>query len=139
MTPLPTLSVALVTRNRPDSLRRTLTSLRGQGTQPFEVVISDDSDDGRAVETEALAREFGNRYVRGPRGGLYSNGNHAAAACTGTHIRTMDDDHEFPAGHVGQCLDAVARDPTSVWVIGEYFPGQVPNGPPPCPGQLTPR
>ncbi|MFM6022178.1 MAG: glycosyltransferase family 2 protein, partial [Dolichospermum sp.] len=38
------LSIALVTRNRPESLERCLKSLRSQNVQPFEVVISDDSD-----------------------------------------------------------------------------------------------
>lgn len=133
------IGVALVTRNRPESLRRTLVSLRAQTAQPAEVVISDDSDDAIAPVIEALAKEFDCRYTRGPRRGLYANRNHAASVCTGTHLRTMDDDHEFPQGHIEECLKAISQDPDSVWIIGEYYPGQTPNGPPPCPGQLTPR
>lgn len=135
------LSVALVTRNRPDSLARTLRSLRAQGAQPAEVIISDDSDDLAAREVVDLAAEFDCRYVRGPGRGLYANRNSAALACTGTHIRTMDDDHEFPAGHLEACLSAIAEDPDSVWIIGEAYPDQPLSSQLPvvCPGQLHPR
>jgi glycosyltransferase involved in cell wall biosynthesis len=133
-------SVALVTRNRPGSLERTLRSLRAQDTQPWEVILSDDSSDAPAKQAAGLADAFGCRYVRGPQRGLYANRNHAAGFCTGTHIRTMDDDHEFPPRHFAQCLAAVAEDRDSIWIIGEYYPDTKDrSAPPPCPGQLHPR
>lgn len=113
------LSVALVTRNRPDSLRRCLESLRAQETQPFEVVVSDDSDDAFAGAVREVAERQGCRYVSGPRRGLYANRNFVALQCAGTHIRTMDDDHTFPPGHFAQCLSAVRSDPRAVWTTGE--------------------
>lgn len=113
------LSVALVTRNRPDSLRRCLESLRAQEAQPFEIVVSDDSDDGFARTTREVTEHFGCRYLAGPKRGLYANRNLAALQCAGTHIRTMDDDHIFPAGHFAQCLAAVRGDPRAVWTTGE--------------------
>ena len=113
------ISVALVTRNRLGSLRRTLASLRAQSAQPFEVTISDDSDDAIGEQVEKMSGEFGCTYLRGPRRGLYANRNHAALACRGTHIRTMDDDHEFPAGHFAAVADAVAGSPEDIWVIPE--------------------
>ncbi|MCL4543415.1 MAG: glycosyltransferase [Chloroflexi bacterium] len=133
------MSVALVTRNRPDSLGRTLQSLREQGEQPWEVVVSDDSDDAQAARTAAVAATYGCRYIRGPRRGLYANRNHAALSCTGTHIRTMDDDHEFPAGHMAACSQAIADAPGTVWVIGEYLPQDCQLGTPRYPWQLSPR
>src|SRR3954454_3566516 len=95
------LSVALVTRNRPDSLRRTLESLKQQSLQPYEVIISDDSDNETliAVNNE-LAQKYSCRYIKGPGKGLYANRNFVARHCSGTHIRTMDDDHEFPENHL---------------------------------------
>jgi glycosyltransferase involved in cell wall biosynthesis len=113
------VSVALVTRNRPDSLRRCLASLRGQSAQPFEVLVSDDSDAAFSEKTRAVADEFSCRYQPGPRSGLYANRNAAALACKGTHIRTMDDDHTFPPGHFAACLAAVKSDPAAVWTTGE--------------------
>ncbi len=134
------LSVALVTRNRATSLERTLKSIRSQSVQPWEVVISDDSDDEHAAKVAALAETYGCRYLSGPRRGLYANRNYAALACKGTHIRTMDDDHEFPFSHMGKCIEAIKCDPFSVWNIGEDYPEtQTARRPPACPGQLHPR
>jgi glycosyltransferase involved in cell wall biosynthesis len=113
------LSVALVTRNRPESLRRCLSSLRAQNVQPYEIVVSDDSDLEYAAQTKEISEKFNCLYITGPRRGLYANRNHAALACTGTHVRTMDDDHEFFEGHMERCLEAVANEPTSIWTTGE--------------------
>ena len=112
------LSIALVTRNRTASLCRCLASLRVQDAQPWEIVISDDSDAAPAEVNRAIAGEFEARYIPGPRRGLYANRNTAALACEGTHIRTMDDDHTFSPGHFEQCLAAVQSDPHSVWTTG---------------------
>ena len=121
------ISVALVTRNRPDSLRRCLESLRAQSAQPFEVVVCDDSDNGQRDATRAAAEEFRCRWVAGPRRGLYANRNFAARQCAGTHVRTMDDDHLFPAEHFAQCLEAVRSDTSAVWSTGEigFIDGKV--------------
>jgi glycosyltransferase involved in cell wall biosynthesis len=120
MDPCIQLSVALVTRNRPVSLERTLISLRAQEDQPFEVVISDDSDAGIAPVTQRIAATFGCTYLRGPRRGLYANRNSAALLCRGTHIRTMDDDHILTSGHLVSCLAALQTDPNAIWTTGEH-------------------
>jgi glycosyltransferase involved in cell wall biosynthesis len=134
------LSVALATRNRAISLERTLKSMRQQSVQPWEVIISDDSDDERAAAVERLADVYNCRYLRGPRRGLYANRNRAAIACEGTHVRTMDDDHEFPPGHFERCLEAVASDSAAIWIIGEHLAADTDRTiPPQCPGQLHPR
>jgi len=134
------ISVALVTRNRPESLERCLASLRSQSIQPFEVVISDDSDPEYQEKTKDVAERWQCRYIEGLRRGLYTNRNHIASVCLGTHIRTMDDDHEFPEQHIEKCLIAIKSDPSSVWIIGEYLPKETVTKPPhPCPGQLHPR
>lgn len=114
------LSVALVTRNRPEDLRETLASIREQDEQPWEVVVSDDSDAEPARENERIAAAHDCRYVRGPQRGVFANRNRAALACRGTHIRTMDDDHRFPPNHFRTCRRVVERDPSSIWAIGEY-------------------
>jgi len=111
------LSVALVTRNRPESLRRCLTSLRSQDASPVEIIVSDDGDEPAIAA--AIAQEFAARHMAGPRRGLYANRNAAALACGGTHIRTMDDDHTLPPGHLRICLEAVGRDPHALWTCGE--------------------
>lgn len=113
------LSVALVTRNRPASLERSLTSLWAQEVRPFEVIISDDSDAEIAPVIQRIAGTFGCTYLRGPRRGLYANRNFVALSCRGTHIRTMDDDHILPPEHLSKCLAAVQTDRNAIWTTGE--------------------
>ena len=133
------LSVALVTRNRPGALVRSLESLRAQSVQPYEVVVSDDSTPEFAAETARIAERFGCRYVEGPKRGLYANRNAAALQCCGTHLRTMDDDHTFPPGHFELCLAAMEKDPGAVWTTGEscYVDGRL-HGRFETASQLTP-
>ena len=133
------ISVALVTRNRPESLARTLASLSVQDIQPSEVIVSDDSDESYSAGTRAVVEMFNAFYVKGPKRGLYANRNHAALACQGSHIRTMDDDHEFPPAHIAACMKAISADPTSIWIIGEFKPWEELRLPVRPPGQLNAR
>lgn len=135
------VSVALVTRNRPESLVRCLASWRAQNVQPFEIVISDDSDGRFQMQNRKIAERFQVQWMAGPRRGLYANRNHIVKACRGSHIRSADDDHELPPNHFASCLAAVDSDPAAVWIIGEHFAPVAKNVklPPPCPGQLHPR
>ncbi|MDJ0734434.1 MAG: glycosyltransferase family 2 protein [Nostocaceae cyanobacterium] len=133
------VSVALVTRNRPESLNRCLKSLRSQSIQPFEVVISDDSDEEFAIRTKELAERWNCQYIKGPQRGLYANRNHVALACNGTHIRTMDDDHEFPADHFKVLQAVVESDSDSIWIIGEYWEKPTPSSKFYLPGEIQPR
>jgi Glycosyltransferases involved in cell wall biogenesis len=134
------LSIAVVTRNRPESLERMLESLFQQHVKPFEVVISDDSDSEVAIiANKGLAERYECRYVTGPKRGLYANRNFVAKECLGTHFRTMDDDHEFPEKHIQVCMDAIESDPEAIWTIGEYCPPNPDRSlPAPVPGQLHP-
>lgn len=137
----PSLTIAIVTRNRAVSLRRTLESLEPQLSDALEVLISDDSEGDEALRTREVADAFGCTYATGPRRGLYANRNAAALSVRTTHIRTMDDDHEFPPGHIDACLAAIARDPEAVWTLKEFpiwaGPQGDPSGTPP--GQLNAR
>jgi glycosyltransferase involved in cell wall biosynthesis len=135
------LSIALVTRNRSCSLARTLESLSKQSIQPYEVVISDDSDMQSMIDLNSeLALKYGYTYITGPRKGLYGNRNFVAKQCSGTHIRTMDDDHEFPQNHLTNCIKAIEEERDTIWTIGEYYPSdKIRTLPAPIPGQLHPR
>ena len=113
------LSVALVTCNRPDSLERGLASLRFQSVQPFELIVSDDSERYHVEQVRKTVAEYGGIYCPGPRRGLYSNRNFIAEQCHGTHIRTMDDDHILPPNHLALCFEALKSDPSAIWTTGE--------------------
>ncbi|HAZ50085.1 MAG TPA: glycosyltransferase family 2 protein [Cyanobacteria bacterium UBA11371] len=116
------LSVALVTRNRPESLKRCLESWRSQTVSPFEIVVSDDSDPTYASQIRELAQQFGCLYTPGPRRGLYANRNHASLICSGTHILSADDDHTHPQDYVEKILEVVASDAKRVWIFTERNP-----------------
>jgi glycosyltransferase involved in cell wall biosynthesis len=133
------LSIALVTRNRPESLERCLRSLRAQNVQPFEVIISDDSDAQYVSKVKSIAEQWDCHYISGPRRGLYANRNHAALACKGTHVRTMDDDHEFPEGHFDVVNKTVGIAPKSIWIIGEYGEHPTASSRLGLPGEIQPR
>jgi GT2 family glycosyltransferase len=115
------ISVALVTRNRPSSLERALRSWRRQSIQPFEVVISDDSDLEQASSVEQLAAIYDCRYIRGPRKGLYANRNHIVEFCYGTHILSADDDHEHPSNFVEAITRMVQEEPHTIFCMGELY------------------
>ena len=117
------ISVALVTRNRPGSVERCLASWRRQTLAPDEIVVSDDSDEQMAPATEEIARRFGCSYTRGPGRGLYANRNHASLHCSGSHIVAADDDHTHPADYVEVIKSLVAGDPDRVWIFSERLPG----------------
>lgn len=115
------LSIALVTRNRPDNLNRVLQSVLSQNTDIHEIIVSDDSNDEDSKQQNRLiAERFDCKYIAGPQKGLYANRNCALKNCSGTHIRTMDDDHTFPESHFLECLNAINEEPTVIWTIGEY-------------------
>src|SRR4249920_3803224 len=135
MAPRISVSVALVTRNRPRSLERCLESWRRQTVPPDEIVVSDDSGADTAPETEAIARRYGCRYTRGPGRGLYANRNHASLACGGTHIVSADDDHTHPADYAAVIRDLIAADPERVWIFSERMPGDS-SSPLACPREL---
>ncbi|WP_345948376.1 glycosyltransferase family 2 protein [Mucilaginibacter sp. PAMB04274] len=136
------LSIAIVTRNRPDLLEKCLASLYQQPHLWFEVLISDDSSESESIQkNREIAEAYHAQYLSGPQKGLYANRNFVAKHCKGTHIRTMDDDHTFPVGHFEACLQKIKEDPKAIWVIGEYSPPRVPPNAAPYrgPGELHPR
>lgn len=135
------LSIALITRNRPDLLETCMANLHLQPKLWFEIIVSDDSStEDFIIQNKKVLEKYIVKYVEGPKKGLYANRNYAAKNCSGTHIRTMDDDHTFPANHIKICLDKIAEDPNAVWNIGEYNPTEtilsVPHLAPP---ELHPR
>src|SRR5260370_14624367 len=129
------LSIALVTRNRPSWLRNCLQSWRAQDVQPFEILVSDDSDQPLQPEMRQIAEGFHARWIIGPQRGLYANRNHAFRAAQGTHIMTADDDHTHPEGFVSAVVNAIESDIEAIWTVSERSPNR-PTDPLAAPGEL---
>ena len=129
------LSIALVTRDRPEWLQQCLQSWRAQRVQPFEIVVSDDSCDALQTETRQIAEHFGARWIAGPHRGLYANRNRAFRTARGTHIMSADDDHTHPDGFVATVVGAIESDPEAIWTVSERSPDR-PTDPLLPPGEL---
>ncbi|MBD2578962.1 glycosyltransferase family 2 protein [Oscillatoria sp. FACHB-1406] len=133
------LSIALVTRNRPESLQRCLQSWRNQTVAPWEIVVSDDSSDEYVPKNQAIAQHHNCKYLRGPQRGLYANRNHVSLSCGGTHILTGDDDHIHPSDYVEKVLEKIHSAPQRIWVFTERNFNEPPDAPLQCPGELNPK
>jgi glycosyltransferase involved in cell wall biosynthesis len=130
------LSIALVTRNRPESLERCLKSLRAQSIQPFEIIVSDDSNDEFVAANKALCLQYDCIYKAGPRRGLYANRNNAALNCAGTHILTADDDHSHPQDYLKEIVSLATQERDRIWIFGERSCNLTPSTPLICPPEL---
>jgi len=93
------LSLCICTRNRPGDLRRCLESVAASVLLPHQVIVSDDGDDDKTVETVATEFPFV-QYQRGPRIGLGANRNACIAALTGCYAAFIDDDVLIPPNFV---------------------------------------
>jgi glycosyltransferase involved in cell wall biosynthesis len=116
---LPTCSVVVCTRNRPDALDRCLVAL-GQLAYPrFEVLVVDNvPGDARAMD---VARRRGARYLVEPVSGLSRARNTGARACTSDVIAFTDDD-AVPEPRWLSCLTAPFCDASIAAVTGRTLP-----------------
>lgn len=74
------MTLAILTRNRPDCLRGALGAAAAQEEPPDCILVSDDSDDETRPVNRALASEHPlARYIDGPRRGLGANENHVVS------------------------------------------------------------
>ncbi|WP_312163641.1 glycosyltransferase [Phenylobacterium sp.] len=87
---LPTASVVICTRDRPDELRRCLSSLPSQTLQPLEVIVVDNASTSDVTRLNALAANA--VYVREDRPGLDYARNTGAAKARGEIVVYTDDD-----------------------------------------------
>jgi glycosyltransferase involved in cell wall biosynthesis len=88
---LPSATVAVCTRDRPDDLRRCLEGIRRLTDKPHETMVVDSAS--RSPATRSVAADFPEvRYVRLERRGLNVARNAAMAAATGEIVVFIDDD-----------------------------------------------
>lgn len=88
----PRISVVIITRDRPEHLRRCLANLATQTRAPEEVIVVDSSD---SSDSEAVAAAFsGARYFRFPAGrrGMPAARNFGIRKAQGDVVAFLDDD-----------------------------------------------
>ena len=121
--PADELSVVIASRDRPESLGRTLASLADLRPSPREVIVADSgSRDGTAV-AEA-ARRRGARCVRLDRPGLSLARNAGAAAASGEAVAFLDDDCLADPGWAGALCHGLG-DPAVDVVTGQLLPAEL--------------
>src|SRR5438128_7539186 len=111
-------TVAIITRHRPETLRRCLEHLRRQAMAPSEIVVVDSSEDTRSRE---VCREFPEvTYVR------FENGKHqmpksrnlALAHSTAEVVAYIDDDCLVDPDWLERLCDTYRDDPSLAGVGG---------------------
>jgi len=117
---MPTVSVCICTRNRPDDLHRALASVSASSHVVEELIVSDDSTDSRTKDmVEAYYPSV--KFTEGPRRGLGANRNNALKLITSSHVLFMDDDVILAPDFVlrfKQYLESIKCEPHSVIITG---------------------
>jgi GT2 family glycosyltransferase len=125
----PTLSICICTTNRPAVLRRCLASIEQGEVLPTEVVVGDDTLDGK--ETAAVCSDFPFvRYIRGPRRGLCANRNVVIAAAQGDYVVLLDDDSEVTPQFVRIAQELTANSDGRTIFTGDVLEDGVDRVPP---------
>ena len=97
----PLISVIVRTCGRPQTLKRTLESLRWQTYRNFEIIVA---EDGPPAAREMVERDFAElpiRYLNDGRfHGRAANGNRGLAAARGALCNFLDDDDFFYPDHL---------------------------------------
>ena len=113
-----TLTVGVITKDRPEYLFRCLQSIRAQNIPHISILVSDDSEIyiERNRDTCDL---FCASYLPGPCRGLYANRNNVFNSVSSSHLLTCDDDHVYPPNFLLDLLDFIHIHPNDILVVSE--------------------
>jgi GT2 family glycosyltransferase len=123
--PLPTITVAVCTRDRPDDMARCLASLAALRTPPLEIIVVDNAPATDA--TAKLVREHFPqfRYVREDTPGLDHARNRAIVESKGEIVAYTDDDVMVDPGWTEALARVFAEDPAIGLVTGLIEPAEL--------------
>lgn len=114
-------ALCICTRNRPDDVEKALSSVFRAMLVPSQIIVSDDSDESKAVQTRRVCADFsGVIYCRGPRRGLGANRNccldHLASDIEA--ISFIDDDVVVTPSFFSMAVEAYTVAPLKVIITG---------------------
>ena len=115
------ISLCICTRNRPQDLAKALASVYKSLLLPTQIIVSDDSDDLQAAQTQAAcAAVLGITYIRGPRRGLSANRNCCLdfLADDIEAVAYIDDDVVVRPEFLREAANALAAAPLKTIVTG---------------------
>lgn len=111
------MSVIIPTYNRPDSLKRAITSVFKQEYRNFEILVIDDTPGN---ESEKIVNAFPQhriRYCKGQGEGISSARNLGIRLSTGEYVAFLDDDDEWLPNKLNRQMGMLAVGDKSVGVI----------------------
>lgn len=120
--PLPSVTVAVCTRDRTESLARCLNALSQLDYEDLELLVIDNAPTSDSSERLVETRYPNIRYVREHRPGLNWARNRAILEARGEIIAYTDDDAVPDAGWVRALAEVFAEDPEVMAVTGLVVP-----------------
>ena len=115
---MPTLSICVCTRDRPEELRRLLGSIASGSVRPDAVLVSDDGEDPEPAQAVCAAFPFA-VYGRGPRRGLCANRNMVIARAKTEYVSLIDDDGLVSGNFVERLLALLPQQGTKTILTGD--------------------
>ncbi|QJE98764.1 glycosyltransferase family 2 protein [Luteolibacter luteus] len=122
---LPTISVAVCTRDRPDDMAKCLASLAALRTPPLEIMVVDNAPATDATERLVKERFPQFRYVREDTPGLDHARNRAIVESRGEIVAYTDDDVMVDPGWTEALARVFAEDPAIGLVTGLIEPAEL--------------
>ncbi len=122
---LPTVSVAVCTRDRPEDMEKCLASLMALRVPPLEIIVVDNAPATDATARLVAERFPSCRYVREDTPGLDHARNRAIAEAKGEIIAYTDDDVIVDPGWVEALARVFAEDPAIGLVTGLIEPAEL--------------
>ena len=120
---LPSLTIAVCTRDRPDDLRRCLDAINASDLACDVLVVDNAPTDDR---TKRVVDEFGSvRYAPEPNVGLNWARNRAVSEAHGDIVAFVDDDVLVDRAWAGKVAQAFAEDPDLMCVTGLVLPAEL--------------
>lgn len=122
----PGISVIVATRDRPEQLRRCLSSLLGSEYPEFEIIVVDNAPADEAAEALVRGTFRGRvRYVREPVAGLARAHNRGLARARGPLVAFTDDDTLVDAHWLSALAETFAQDARIGCVTGLILPAEL--------------
>ncbi len=114
------LTIGIITKDRPDFLEKCLENKFKQLTTNVSILISDDSFDEENIrKNKILCKQYKANYIKGPRRGLYANRNNIMNNIKTSHLLTCDDDHLYPKNFIKLIYKEIEKYQDEILVVGE--------------------
>lgn len=131
---LPSVSVVICTRHRPEDLRNCLQAISRLDPAPDEILVIDNS--GGDPDTEGIACAYGTRYITEPISGLSRARNRGLVESCSEIVAYIDDDAVPCEDWLEQILAPFA-DPQVASVSGDVVASGNPRDPAPAPARTA--